>query len=476
MTVESGSGKTYAERLRTNISYNQRLQRNVLEIVLEKTDSDAEVEIDQNCITRIMRSLGMDLESQVEGCQVQFNGRSHVVSIWAAKGINLEKYCKIEGINVCKGVRTGSIRPAGRKDVTVTVTGLNWQTPDSLLFEYIRKFGGEIISSNVIYGKFTDGPLKGKYNGDRKYQVDFSNCIKPMGTYHFLDGTKVRISYRGNARTCGRCHGDTNNCKGKGIARDCESAGGERVSLHDHMRSLWSEIKFTPGTFELPKDISEGDLEADIEISSNQIFPRNSMKPQENEADSERYVGISIANINKDIEDKEICDFVRRFVSKNINDEEINIIRDKRKAVVTVSQNLSSETVKIAMKRLNFSDCKQTYFEKSLYCTPLRNITPEKPKDPKLSAVPDLPNSTKEKTAQRKSKESETPKSAFSILMEKAKNKSSKINEENTNSASPILRTDKTKTKRDSNQLSSPSSPQETNEPKKNKWAPKVVG
>ena len=105
MTNDSGGGISYAERLRTNINFSQRLQRNVLEVTLEKTENTAEIDIDQSCITRIMKSLGMDLNSQVEGCQVQFNGRSHVVSIWAAKGINLEKYRKAEGINVCKGCK-----------------------------------------------------------------------------------------------------------------------------------------------------------------------------------------------------------------------------------------------------------------------------------------------------------------------------------------------------------------------------------
>ena len=37
---------------------------------------NVEVDIDPNCITRIMKSLGMDLNSQVEGCQVQFNWQS----------------------------------------------------------------------------------------------------------------------------------------------------------------------------------------------------------------------------------------------------------------------------------------------------------------------------------------------------------------------------------------------------------------
>ena len=38
-------GDSYAERLRTNVNYDQRLKRNVLEIVLEKTGKDGIVAI-----------------------------------------------------------------------------------------------------------------------------------------------------------------------------------------------------------------------------------------------------------------------------------------------------------------------------------------------------------------------------------------------------------------------------------------------
>ena len=441
MTNDSGGSISYAERLRTNINFNQRLQRNVLEITLEKTESTVEVDIDQSCITRIMKSLGMDLNSQVEGCQVQFNGRSHVVSIWAAKGINLEKYCRAEGINVCKGIMTGNIQPAGRKDVIVTVKGLDFNTPDSLLFDYIQKFGGEIVNKNVVYSKFTDGPLKGKYNGDRKYQIDFSNSTLTMGTYHFLDGAKVRIFYRGNERTCGRCHGNTSNCKGGGIAKECEAAGGTRVPLHQHMKKLWKEINFTPASFELPGDLTE-DLEHDVEISSSQNFPRAEKVAQVTEKDMQRYVGLSIANINLDEDDSAIQDFVRRFVSSEIPNDQINIIRDKKKAVVNINDTLTSETVSQAMKRLNFSDCKQKYFEKPLYCKPLRNMTPEKSNN----VIPGLQPKDQEKA------------SAFQIMMAKPnkKDRDPKNDPESDQSSSPQLRE-----KRSSNEMSSPSSPQE---------------
>ena len=72
---------SYAERLKTNVSYDQRLKRNVLEIVLEKTEQGAEMVLDQECVARLLRSVGMDLMSQVEGYQVQYNGRTSMISV-----------------------------------------------------------------------------------------------------------------------------------------------------------------------------------------------------------------------------------------------------------------------------------------------------------------------------------------------------------------------------------------------------------
>ena len=91
---------------------------------------------------------------------------------------------------------------------------------------------------NVIYSKFTEGHFKSKCNGEREYQVDFNNIKRTMGTYHFLDVARVRIFYRGNDKTCGRCHQTARGCLGSGITRDCEEQVGVRIHLSDHMRKL----------------------------------------------------------------------------------------------------------------------------------------------------------------------------------------------------------------------------------------------
>ena len=73
--------RTYADRLKTNVSYNERLKRNVLEITVEKIDSDAEIIISENSVVRVLKSIGMDIMSQIEGYQVQYNGRTSLISV-----------------------------------------------------------------------------------------------------------------------------------------------------------------------------------------------------------------------------------------------------------------------------------------------------------------------------------------------------------------------------------------------------------
>ena len=114
---------SYSDRLKTNVRYDQRLKRNILEITLEKTDTAVDIDIDQTAIARMFKTLGIDIETQVEGYQVQYRGRTSLVSVWLSAGISLERFCKDVNIKVATGVMTGIIRPAGKKDVSATVQG-----------------------------------------------------------------------------------------------------------------------------------------------------------------------------------------------------------------------------------------------------------------------------------------------------------------------------------------------------------------
>ena len=267
---------SYSDRLKTNVRFDQRLKRNILEITLEKSDPTVDIDVGQEDIARVFKTLGIDISSQTQGYQVQYKGKTSVISAWMGAGISLDRFCKDVSIKVSDGVMTGMIRPAGKRDVTVSITGLDFNTPDTFVVEYLNKFG-IVLSNAVVYAKFDTGPFKGKYNGERKYQVDFTKSSKQMGTFHLIDGNKVRVFYRGNRKTCGRCHKLASDCLGEAVAKNCAAAGGDRVFLSDHMKRLWDEIGFIPTSFALDdSDKSEDDIQQagrDATTITNNSFP-----------------------------------------------------------------------------------------------------------------------------------------------------------------------------------------------------------
>ena len=65
----------YSDRLKTNVNYNARLKRNVLEIFLDKTDKEADIfAVDAESKARVFKTLGIDIVGEVEGHQVMSKG------------------------------------------------------------------------------------------------------------------------------------------------------------------------------------------------------------------------------------------------------------------------------------------------------------------------------------------------------------------------------------------------------------------
>ena len=107
-----------------------------------------------------------------------------------------------------------------------------------------------------------DRALQGEVQRGRKFQVDFTKSGRHMGTFHLIDGLKVRIYYPGNPKTCGRFHKSGKDCPEGRIAKVCEENGGVRRFLSDHMRSLWAEVNFTPVVFELGSSFEKVELDS----------------------------------------------------------------------------------------------------------------------------------------------------------------------------------------------------------------------
>ena len=102
-------------------------------------------------IATLLNKMKLNISSHVEGYQVSHGRKKAKIEVLCRADLDLEKFCIHESLQVEKGVKTNFIRPAGRKDVEVTVAGLGFNTPDSLVQEYITKFGGKLVFKNVYY-------------------------------------------------------------------------------------------------------------------------------------------------------------------------------------------------------------------------------------------------------------------------------------------------------------------------------------
>ena len=160
-------------------------------------------------------------------------------------------------------VETTMILPAGKKEVSVLVTGLHPNTKDQAVVRYLAAHGKVSQTDHVVHHVFPGKPgtslLAGKLNGNRSYMVDIT---KHMGSFHIIDGEKVSVKYRGQIRSCARCHQQETNCPGKGVARDCTS---ERVLLSTHMQEHWKDVNYTPDNSTC-LGLDNVDIDLDIQI------------------------------------------------------------------------------------------------------------------------------------------------------------------------------------------------------------------
>ena len=359
----------YSDKLKTNVTWDNRLKRNVLEITLEK-EEDNFVDLGAEAIARLFKTLGINISQDVEG----YFQRSKSIHVWLSNGINLDRFCKNESIRVTKTIKTGFIRPAGKKEVTVTVSGLDFNTPDTFVMEYIGTFG-TVITNSVIYDRYKDGAFKGKYNGDRKYQVDFTKTGASMGTFHIIDGSRVRVYYPGNKKTCGRCHQSADKCKGDAVAKNCEENGGTKVELQDHMRNLWNKTGFQPHSFQL--DLGENATQStnDATIKNTTKFSPVIARPEPTEDDKSKYDGVCLKNFPKEAKKTEVINFLKsKGLPEELSDDNIAFGTHGNVEIRRIPSQICQDLI----DNIHFVATRQTFFGKPIYCRAVRALTPEK--------------------------------------------------------------------------------------------------
>ena len=245
-----GQGKTFAEKLKEGINREERLTRNVLEINLED-DYGARINVGKDTIAKLFNTIGIRIGSDIEAYQVGIKK----IFVWLKSETDVMRFCKDESIRVTNTVRTSLIKPMDKKEVAVTIRGINLNTSDRVVIDYLNHHG-KVKSEKVIYDVDKEGPFKGIRNGDRKYLCDFSNG-RNMGSFHLIDGSKVTVTYAGQRRTCGRCHETSRNCPGGGLGKICYEKKRPKIDILDHMKAHWDVIGYKPSDFKLSEDIED---------------------------------------------------------------------------------------------------------------------------------------------------------------------------------------------------------------------------
>ena len=242
-TGPTSGGPTYSSI--TSINTSIRDSKNILEIRLEK-QAGATFNLTMMEAENLCKRLSID-STHVLGCSACPEGRPAVlITLHPSTDITRFLY-RNESYIVKEGVRTTTIRPEGRKDKVIKITGLHPNTKDQAVVKYLSAHGVVSTKDKVIHHVFPGQPgsslLAGKLNGNRSYVME--ELKVPLGSYHIIDGEKVSVRYSGQEWTCARCHQAKSNCPGAAVARDCTA---ERILLSSHMVDHWQRIGYKPDT------------------------------------------------------------------------------------------------------------------------------------------------------------------------------------------------------------------------------------
>ena len=120
-TRGSGGGRmSWAERLGSSLPSS--LNRNILEVVLEKDEKGAFIVKEEEC-ARLMQKIGLDLRpgAQVEEVQICPSGRG-VILITLRDNVKIEDFCRYDVLVISEsGIRSSMMKPAGKEEVVVTL-------------------------------------------------------------------------------------------------------------------------------------------------------------------------------------------------------------------------------------------------------------------------------------------------------------------------------------------------------------------
>ena len=269
-----------------------------------------------------------------------------IILITLQPSVDITKFLYLNESYVVKdGVRTTTIRPEGKKEKVIKVTGLHPNTMDLAVIKYLSAHGTVSSTDKVIHHVFPGVPgsslCAGKLNGDRSYVVDLK---VPMGSYHIVDGEKVSVRYTGQEWTCARCHQYKKYCPGSAVARDCTAS---RVLLSDYMLEHWAKIGYKPETDALNE--VDGDVEPTVQVGKRD---KNEIPVAESSLTS-KYRAVIIKGFRNDSPLEDIfeilaaqglpSDYNKEHITRNENTGHLSVESLSPQDCLALSANMNSK-------------------------------------------------------------------------------------------------------------------------------------
>ena len=366
---KSGYRKSWAQLVGSTLPSSWK--KNILEVVLEKDERGPFNVSDVDC-SHLLQKLGIDPRPGVEIQSVQIcpTGRG-IILITFKQGLNIDRFSRYDVLEVTRsGIRAVQVKPAGKREVVVTVKGLHPNTRDDWVINYLGKFS-TVVTHKVVYCTHGEGPLRGLQNGDRAYKVEVKADTN-IGTYHAIYGQRVNIRYAGQLQTCARCHETAMICKGGAIARKCEAAQGPKVEFSGYIIKLWEQIGYVPGEVEMAA-VYDKHGDHDVETGAVPKQTGGLFTPTKQVSEPEKYSGVSVKQFPKEVDHGDIIDFL---VNAGLPEALKDTVEIKPNGKVTIKNLDNAVCLQLISKIHN-----KVEFGKKLFCNGFIALTPEKVKD-----------------------------------------------------------------------------------------------
>ena len=155
----------------SSLNISVRDKKNLLEIRLERNNLNVNFNLSQGELDHLLTRLGIE-SSHFLGVSCCPQGKG-VVYVTLQPNVNIKNFLIISESFVLKeGIMVCIIRPADKKEVSVTISGLHPNTKDQAVVKYLSVHGKVSTTDMVIHHVYPGAPgsslCAGKLNGNRQ--------------------------------------------------------------------------------------------------------------------------------------------------------------------------------------------------------------------------------------------------------------------------------------------------------------------